>query len=137
MPPKRIRANLRSSDPDLTEVVRLADDFNVSKAAMARSYIDAHRATLALVVLRDGRLDQVYRPTGFPWIEPSIGDPVPSNSIACEHGLEPGQVSSLEECNPETWVGPNAVRRVDVLSEQLLSQREGYTMVLLFAETKA
>ncbi len=134
MPPDRIRANLRSRQPDLCEVVRLADEFDVSKAAMARSYVDAHREDLALVVVRNGRIEQAHRPDDFPWIEPSIGDPVPQESIACNHRLLPGQNTAMEECDPETWLGPAGVRKAEVLSEQVLAQRDGWAMVLLHAE---
>lgn len=134
MPPKRIRANIRSRQPDLAEVVRLAEEFDVSKAAMARSYVDAHREHLALVVVRNGRIEQAHRPDEFPWIEPSIGQPIPQESIMHGCMLVPGQTSPMEECDPETWLGPAAACKVEVLSEQVLAQRDGWAMVLLHAE---
>ena len=76
MPPTRIRANLRSREPDLSDVVRLLASLT-SARPRSRSYIDAHRETLALVVVRNGRIDQAYRPDDFPWIEPRRGHPAP------------------------------------------------------------
>jgi Zn-dependent peptidase ImmA (M78 family) len=134
MPPARIRANIRSRQPDLAEVVHLSGLFDVSKAAMARSYIDAHRETLALVVVRDSRIEQAYRPDDFPWIEPSIGQPVPQDSIAYDHRLLRGQYTPMEECDPETWLSAAGARKVEVLGEQVLAQRDGWAMVLLHAE---
>nr|WP_166181171.1 ImmA/IrrE family metallo-endopeptidase [Altererythrobacter segetis] len=134
MPPKRIRANLRSRQPDLAEVVRLAEEFDVSKAAMARSYVDAHRETLALVVVRNGKIEQAYRPDDFPWIEPRIGEPIPDDSIVHDHRLLPGQITAMEECDPETWLGASAARKVELLSEQVLAQKNDWSMVLLHAE---
>lgn len=134
MPPTRIRASLKSRQPDLTEVVRLAGEFDVSKAAMARSYIDAHRETLALVVVRNGRIEQVYRPDDFPWIEPRIGQPISEDSIAKGHRLLPGQTTPMEECENDTWLGSSAARKVEVLSEQVHAQSDGWAMVLLQAE---
>lgn len=134
MPPGRIRANRTARQPDLAEVVHLARAFNVSKAAMARSYVDAIRDDLAVLFLRNGRIDQVHKPSDFPWIAPSIGDPVPSDSLASANGLAPGHLSEPEECDPETWLGEWAARKVDILSEQLLVQEDGYAMVLLHAE---
>lgn len=134
MPPARIRSNLRSRQPDLTEVVRLAREFDVSKAAMARSYVDAHRETLALLVVKDGRLVQAHRPDDFPWIGPGIGEAVPTDSIANGHLLLPGQTSELEECEPETWLGSAAARKAELLSEQVLAQSDGWAMILLHAE---
>jgi Zn-dependent peptidase ImmA (M78 family) len=134
MPPARIRANLKSQQPDLAEVVRLAGEFDVSKAAMARSYVDAHRESLALIVVRDGRIEQAHRPGDFPWIEPLIGERVPEDSIAREHGLLLGETTAMEECDPEIWLGSRAARGVEALSEQVLAQRDGWAMVLLHAE---
>lgn len=134
MPPQRIRSNLKSRQPDLAEIVRLAGEFNVSKAAMARSYVDAHRETLALLIIRDGRLVQAHRPQDFPWIDPRIGEAVPAESIADGHELSPGQISSMEECDPDTWLSASAARKVEVLSEQVLAQRDGWAMILLHAE---
>lgn len=134
MPPQRIRANLKSRQPDLAEVVRLANEFNVSKAAMARSYVNAHRETLALVVIRDGRIEQAYRPDDFPWITPRIGEAVPGDSLANDHQLLPRQTTPMEECEPGTWLGPRAAREVEVLSEQVLAQTDGWSTILLHAE---
>ena len=134
MPPARIRANLQSRQPDLAEVIRLAALFNVSKAAMARSYVDAHRESLALVFIRNGRIEQVHRPNDFPWIEPGIGAPVPADSVARSPLPLPGEVTEVEECEPDCWLGANAARKVEVLNEQLLSQQNGYATVLLHAE---
>lgn len=134
MPPTRIRANLRSRQPDLEEVVRLAGEFNVSKAAMARSYVDAHRETLAVMVVRNGQLVQAHRPDDFPWIGPRIGESVPDDSIAHGQRLLPGQTTAVEECDPETWLGSSAARKVEVLSEQVLAQTGGWAMILLHAE---
>ena len=40
----------------------------------------------------------------------------------------------MEECDPEVWLGTSAARKVDILSEQNLDQRDGWAMVLLHAE---
>lgn len=134
MPPARIRSQLRSRQPDLAEVVQLAHGFNVSKEAMARSYAEAHRETLAVVILHNGLIDRLYRPHDLPWIEPRPGNPVPEDSLAAEHGLAPGTISAMAECEPETWLGQSSARKVEVLSEQLLAQQGGYATVLLHAE---
>ncbi|CAM3210500.1 IrrE N-terminal-like domain-containing protein [Sphingomonas antarctica] len=134
MPPKRVRASLTSRDPDLAEVVRLAHEFGVSKEAMARSYAEAHRQTLAVIIVRDGRIERLYRPDDFPWVEPRWGDVVPAESIASAHRLSPGEISEMEECEAETWLGYSGARKVEVLSEQVLAQQFGYATILLHAE---
>jgi Zn-dependent peptidase ImmA (M78 family) len=75
MPPTRIRSQLRSRQPDLAEVIQLASEFNVSKEAMARSCAEVHRATLAIVILDNGRIDRLYRPDDLPRIELRLGEP--------------------------------------------------------------
>lgn len=134
MPARQIRSNLKSRQPDLAEIVRLAGEFNVSKAAMARSYVDAHRATLALLVVRDGKIAQSHRPDDFPWIAPKIKEAVPQGSVFHEQPLRPGEISEMEECDPEVWLGTSAARKVDILGEQILAQRDDWAMILLHAE---
>ena len=134
MPPARIRSSLHSRQPDLAEIVRLAGEFGVSREAMARGYIDAHHETLAVVVLHRGLIDRIYRPEGFPWIEPRRGQAVAPESIASGHNFQPGQISEMEECDPETWLGEYNARGVEVLCEQLLAQQNGWATILLHAE---
>lgn len=134
MPPRRIREGLRSLQPDLAEAVRLAYEFNVSKEAMARSYAEAHREILAVVIVCNSLVDRLYRPDDFPWIQPRIGEAIPEDSIASDHRLAPGAISEMEECEPEAWLGPSGASRVEVLSEQVLSQQRGYATILLHAE---
>jgi hypothetical protein len=40
----------------------------------------------------------------------------------------------MEECDPETWLGDNGARRVEVLSEQIFVQQNGWATILLHAE---
>ncbi|WP_372519991.1 ImmA/IrrE family metallo-endopeptidase [Qipengyuania mesophila] len=134
MPPRKIRANLGTPRPDLTEVSRLSDEFFVSKEAMARSYVDAHRETLALVFLHHGKIKRFYKPDDFPFLDVIIGNEVPEDSVASDHGYHPAQASEMEECDPCIWLGEWSQRKVATLSEQVLAQRDGHAMVLLHAE---
>lgn len=134
MPPGRIRSALTLRQPDLREIVRLAGEFGVSREAMARGYIDAHRETLAVVILHHGRIDRIYRDEDFPWIEPRYRQPAPTDSITTGNDLQPGQFSDMEECDPEIWLGDNGARKVEVLSEQILAQQSGWATILLHAE---
>jgi hypothetical protein len=134
MQPARVRSRCMARQPDLAEVVGLAREFNVSIEAMTRSYVEAHRDTLAAVITHQGRIVRIYRPNDFPWIEPAPGQLLPADSIAADHQLMPRQLSELEECDPETWIGERAARKVEVLSEQVLAQRDGYATILLHAE---
>jgi hypothetical protein len=101
-----------------------------------RSYevIAAAVALASSASLRVGEIDRVYRSEAFPWIEPRPGEGVPEDSIAHDNDLNPGQISEMEECDPETWLGEFAARKVDILSEQMLVQAGGWATVLLHAE---
>jgi hypothetical protein len=134
MPRKQIRARLTANQPDLGEVIRLAREFQVSKEAMARSYIDAHRETLATVVLLNGRIDRIYRSDHFPWLEPKAGQPVPEESMASGHRLMAGELTQMEECEPEAWLSESNARRIECVREQVLGQAQAFTMILLHAE---
>ena len=121
--------------PSLVEVAKLANEFDVSKEAMARAYVDAHRGAVAVVLLRHGKITRIYRnERHFPWIERRVGDVVPAGSIASSSEVQPGQFSPVEECDADTWISDRDVQRVEVLTEHLLAQRDGFAMLLLHAE---
>jgi Zn-dependent peptidase ImmA (M78 family) len=134
MPKARIRANATSGHPDLGDIVRLAREFDVSKEAMARTYVEAEREAVAVIILRRARIERVYRSEDFPWIGPRIGQPIPTGSIADAHRLQPGQRSEPEECEADVWFSERVAARVDLLTEQLLGQADGFAMLLLHAE---
>lgn len=133
MPPSRIEAIVGTRPPDLTEVVRLAREFNVSKEAMARSYAEAHRGSIAVVIVCDGQVARLYRPEGFPWIRLRVGEAVPQESLRTVYRLAAGTVSEMAPCEPGAWLSPSAARRVEVLREQVLAQQLGYATILLHA----
>lgn len=133
MPPRAVRKMMTSRRPDLAEIVSLAREFGVSKEAMARSYIDAQHEAIAVIVLKHGRLARVYRHSDMPWIERSLGTETPTDSIARGHLLKPGELSDIEECDPDLWFDSRIATRVEQLTEQCLGQANGFTMVLLHA----
>ena len=135
MPTQRIRSSAASRDPTLAEILRLAGEFDVSKEAMARAYVEAHREPIAVVILRHGRIQRIYRDQAdFPWLAPRIGQAVPDGSMAYAHRLQVAETAGPEECEPEVWFNERDARRIDLLTEQLLGQRDGFAMLLLHAE---
>lgn len=135
MPPSILREELRKiRQPNVTDIVRLSDLFDVSKEAMAISFVEYSRQAIAVVAARNGRVLRIYRDQEtFPWIEPSIGQPVPTGSVSRDGWIE-GSVSDIEECAPELWIAERDVRNVEVLTEQILGQQDGYSLILLCAE---
>lgn len=137
IPPPVLRAELKAiRRPDVRDVVRLAKLFDVSKDAMARAYADHTREAVAIAVIRNGCVLRTYRnEANFPPLVAWRGQPVPSGSLAGTI-LQPGQVSNVEECEAAVWIREPEDRTVEALTEQLLGQREGFSLLMLVAELR-
>lgn len=138
MPPPALKAKLRQlRQPDLFDIVRWAGEFDVSKDAMARSYVQYHSASIAIVVTGHGRVLRHYRhPQRFPWITVGLRQPVPDGSLLHSARRGNGSVSAVEECEPDTWLGNREARMVTSLTEQVLVQQNGFALILLQAELR-
>jgi hypothetical protein len=138
MPPPMLRAELQKiRRPDITEVVRLAADFDVSKEAMARAYVDHCGEAVAIVVIRNGRVLRYYRnERHFPWIAVAPGTLVPEGCLWHERPLTTGELTQEIECEPELWLSAEASRGVVALTEQVLRQADGFSMLMLSAELR-
>jgi hypothetical protein len=90
MPPPALRKSLGKSAPDLGMLVKLAEDFKVSKQAMSRAYADYHEELVAVVGVKDGRIVWISKNRmRFPFIQPRIGAPVPSASLLHRNSHRP------------------------------------------------
>lgn len=134
IPPQRLRGKLRQiRQPDITDIVPLASLFAVSKEALARAYVEYSREAVAIIVLRNGVVQRRYRnDRHFPWITVQAGNRVPNASLA-RAALNPGAVTAPTECDPELWFAERDSRQVEQLTEQVLSQRNGYALLVLHA----
>jgi hypothetical protein len=137
IPPPVLRAELKAiRRPNVSDVVRLAKLFDVSKDAMARAYADYTREAVAIAVIRNGCVLRTYRNTkNFPPLAVWRGQPIPSGSLA-GNTFQPGQVSDVEECEPGLWVREPDHRMVEALTEQVLGQRDGFSLLMLVAELR-
>ena len=137
IPPPVLRAQLKAiRRPNVSDVVRLAKLFDVSKDAMARAYSDYTREAVAIAVIRKGCVLRTYPNTkNFPPLAVWRGQPVPSGSLA-GNTFQPGEVTDVEECEPGLWVREPDDRKVEVLTEQVLGQREGFSLLMLVAELR-
>ena len=135
IPPPVLRAELKAiRRPDVSDVARLAKVFDVSKDAMAQAYADYTREAVAIVVIRSGYVLRAYRnDANFPALAVWRGQPVPAGFLA-ETIFQPGQISAVEECEPGLWVREPEDRTVETLTEQVLGQKQGYSLVMLVAE---
>lgn len=138
MPPPILRAELqRIRRPAVDDIIRLAELFDVSKDAMARAFVDHSQDAVAIIVIRDGKVLRLYRnERTFPWIEATVHSHVPARSIYHDRRLLPGNMSLPEECEPELWLGTSAARKIEVLTEQVLGQKNGFALLMLHAEMR-
>ena len=136
MPPPHWRAAMAAyRDPDLRQVMALARQFGVSKEAAARSYAQYHDAPVAVAVAKDGRLLRTYRNiTSFPSLCVTKGAAVPSASLFHRLPATPGRVSDMVEARAQFWLESDWGRQLPALYEQVAFQREGFAMILLWAE---
>ena len=133
MPPRRIREYIGRSGVSLQTLVAMAREFAVSKEAIARAFVGAHRDPVALVVSRHGRVERFYRHEDFPFLPVSPGKLLPQDAIAADP-TEPGAMSEAEEVEADTWLSDRDAERVLVLTEQVFGQSNGYALTLLQAE---
>ncbi len=134
MPPTRVRAAIRHSPSSLESIVAMAREFGVSKEAMARAWVEAHREPVAVIVACRGRVLRRYRSEDFPWLPGDNGQPLPTDSIAIQTSLPPGTYSPIEEIDADVWLDGRDAARTLMLTEQVLGQRDGFALVLLQAE---
>lgn len=134
MPPGRVRKAIGQFGSTLENLVSTAKNFGVSKEAMARAWVDAHREPVAVVISYQGQIQRSYRSEDFPWLTIRKGDQFPDGSVAQDHSRLPGAYSTIDEIEPDVWFDEREATRVLTLSEQVLSQQNGYAIILLHAE---
>jgi Zn-dependent peptidase ImmA (M78 family) len=110
---------------DLEHVLAIAAQFDISKEAAARRYVELHDDTLAVVFSRDRMIRYVDRSDAFPSLALRKDDRVPVVSRP-KAGL-----SRWEEVDARDWLrSPSAGE----LLAQTLQQQEGFCITLLHME---
>lgn len=133
MPSKRIREAVGRNGVSLEALVAMALDFGVSKEAMARAFVEAHSEPIAIVLSRNGQVVRFYRHEDFPFLPLKTNRALPAESLAYDE-MAPGHYSETEEVEPDIWLSEHGADRTLAITEQVLSQRNGYALTLLQAE---
>lgn len=134
MPPVRIRSAIGQGPAGLEGIIAAAREFGVSKEAMARAFVEASREPVAVIVAQYGRALRRYRSEEFPWLPGEKGEGLPAGSMASHSLPSAGDYSSSEEVDAEVWLTQRDADRTLLLTEQVLSQSNGFAMILLQAE---
>lgn len=135
IPPPLLRPRLKG-DPDISRMAKLADDFEVSKQAMARAYAQYHEETLAFVFTKGGKVLLSFKHLKFPFITVANGQAVPQGSLLKRNAARKGVASSICECVPDLWIDVERGRQAPKLYEQVLGQRDDFAIVMLWLETR-
>lgn len=126
-PRTALNSYLRRS-AELDQALAIADQFDISREAAIRRYVDLHGECLAAVFSKEGRVRYVEKASDFPATTMWVGD-------AIGH-LQPRQKSSLslttlDEADAGDWIArPDGY----ALFTQSLFQDQGYAVTLLVAE---
>lgn len=124
MPPPRLRLVLkRFGTPSISNILTIAEHFQVSPEAAARSYIEYHGDPLAFAITKGNIVIRSYKSREFPYITVRNGALIPAGS-----NVYRSQSSGALGCDPLVWVD----QPVAYLSEQIHRQGE-YAMILLRA----
>lgn len=134
MPAARVRAAIGQSRSCLESIVAMARVFGVSKEAMARTWVEAHREPVAIIVAQGGRAVRRYRNEDFPWLPGENGPQLPTDPLAAQSSPPPSVYSPVEEIEPDIWLTERDAARTLLLTEQVLGQHEGFALILLRAE---
>lgn len=136
VPPHHFHKEANASrDPDLGEIVRLAERYEVSKEVLGRAYVDYREEPVAFVVTRNGQvLRYFYRKGVFPFISVRWGDPVPRASLLTRKIHEESVTSEIEETDAAQWLDVSRGHRAPTLFEQVHRQQQGYALILLSIE---
>ena len=136
MPPPHLRNMIaRTGDPDLKHVVAIHETYEVSKDAAARSYAQYHDQKIAILIVKDGVIKRVYRNAGFPTLCVWRGSPVPRTTGFHYLGNAVGQVSGLRQIGGENWLETNIGNTVPNTYEQIMSQANGWAMIMLWVDS--
>lgn len=132
MPRQRFRSDMRRRQGcELAHVLDLARQYNTSKEATTRRYVDLQDEPCAAIVSRHGKVLRFYRNEDFPYLDVKNGTPVPPGSVTANRDLPPGGVTDCEEIDGSTWLPSERGHRCPMLYEQVLVQQDGFRLTLL------
>lgn len=136
VPPPIFRKDAnKSKDPNLHEVLHLAERYEISKEVAGRCYVDFRREPVAFIVTHNGRVLRSYRRKhDFPFISVAWGEPVPRRSLLMRRRHNVSETSEIDEIDAGVWLDTTWGKRAPNLYEQVHVQQQGYALILLTLE---
>jgi hypothetical protein len=120
----------KMAEPGLEHVCDLARRYLTSQIATARRFISIHGDARALVVSKDGTVDQVYRANGFPYVNLQRGHKIHPRTLTVTFEGDLDSCSNTDATTCSAWIN-SELRDGAELYEQVLVQGKGYRVTLL------
>jgi len=135
MPPRLLSPYLVGlGDPNLKHVLRVHEDFDVSKDAAARAFAQYNEKPIAVAVVHEGIVLRIYRHMKFPKLSVQQKNKVPDGSTYWRLGTTDSNPSELREVVSGQWLQSDWGKRLPELYEQVLRQQRGFALILLWPE---
>ena len=112
------------AEPNLGDVIAMANGLAISREASARRYVGLHRQPMAVVFSKEGTVRYFERGANFPVIARRQGAGL--GTIPPPNGLS--GLSDLIFADPGDWLRHSAPERLTI---QTLHQQDGYAITLL------
>lgn len=124
-PRHRLKPFLRGT-PELAQVVSMAGEFDISREAAARRFVEIHSDDLAVVFCKDSRFVYASHGRNFPRLSVRAKE-------QCELGKPvEGMISEFDEASADDWL--HSPPRACELLAQTLWQANGHSITLLRAD---
>ena len=127
----------RTDEPDMKHLQVLSDLFDTSLEATARRYVALSDYPIAMVFALGKKVRHAWNGPDFPYfLDVRKGSALPRDSQSCTDGPD-DSVAELEYVDSHWWINPDRGQRPpDQILEQTLYQREGYRIVMLYADSE-
>jgi Zn-dependent peptidase ImmA (M78 family) len=126
-----LAAARRLGEPEVQHIVTLADEYEVSKEAAVRRYVELCDDPCAVIFSRHGVAGHIYKTANLPFISLRYDQPLPRQCASIQPTHAPETISECLETEPGLWFDDTRGFRSASLYEQFLDQAGGYRMTML------
>lgn len=129
MPPNLVHEAMRRlSGIDISHILAMSSRFEVSREAMARTYVGALDEPAAVVFSKENIIRYVRKSQYFPSLSVWCGDQLPAASLSRRRSALVGEVSDWFDAAGDVWLSGQKKRKI---CEQTFAQQNGYRLTLL------
>lgn len=131
MPKKQFLQDVRRiKDPCLEHIVELSKRYKTSKLATGRRFVDLSDDAFAVVLTKNGSIEQMYRNKRFPYVNLQRGQVVHRNTLTATFNGPDDDCSNMDAAEAAMWLSSGLKNNAE-LFEQVLIQKNGYRLTLL------